>query len=64
MKDREELVMCNCKDNKYHNLPGWHEDFCEYRKWWENDEAAEHSVHPTVATVAAQEVKLDARNSG
>lgn len=26
--------------------------------------AAEQSVHPTVATVAAQEVKLDARNSG
>ena len=25
---------------------------------------AEQSVHPTVATVAAQEVKLDARNSG
>jgi len=27
-------------------------------------EAAEQSVHPTVATVAAQEVNLDARNSG
>lgn len=27
-------------------------------------QAVEHSVHPTVATVAAQEVKSDARNSG
>jgi len=25
---------------------------------------AQHSLHPTVATVAAQEVILDARNSG
>ena len=29
-----------------------------------NNEAAEQSVHPTVAKVAAQEVKSDARNSG
>ena len=27
-------------------------------------QAAEQSVHPTVATVAPQEVVLDARNSG
>lgn len=27
-------------------------------------EAAEQSAHPTFATVAAQEVKSDARNSG
>lgn len=27
-------------------------------------EAFQHSAHPTVATVGAQEVKLDARNSG
>lgn len=26
--------------------------------------AAQHSLHPTVATVAAQKVALDARNSG
>jgi len=31
---------------------------------WFLEERAEHSLHPTVATVAAQEVTLDARNSG
>jgi len=31
---------------------------------WLNSHTAQQSVHPTVATVAAQEVKSDARNSG
>lgn len=43
-------------------VPELGKGFAHWPCWKEYE--AQQSVHPTVATVAAQEVKSDARNSG
>jgi hypothetical protein len=32
--DEAALFLCNCRDCSSHIELSWHENFCEYKKWW------------------------------